>query len=100
MTWNEMRRKLSRAIRKSSLSGQPQRFRRLRAEFLEQRTVLAAVPALVSDINLATDSSSPQELVVMNNTLYFVAVSAAEGSELWRSDGTAGGTSPVTDIVQ
>ena len=52
---------------------------------------------LFVDINGGT-SSEPRELTVAGNTLYFTAVTAAHGRELWASNGTAGGTNLVKDI--
>lgn len=43
-------------------------------------------------------SSSPEELTAVGSTLYFTADDGAVGRELWRSDGTAAGTSLVMDI--
>ncbi|MDA0658164.1 MAG: Ig-like domain-containing protein [Planctomycetota bacterium] len=42
--------------------------------------------------------SLPQELTVVGNQLFFSAISAANGRELWKSDGTADGTVLVKDI--
>ncbi len=38
-------------------------------------------------------------LVTYNNKLYFRAANAANGTELWQSDGTAGGTVLIKDIT-
>ena len=43
-------------------------------------------------------SSSPHELTSLGANLYFVATDVAHGFELWRSDGTPGGTRLVRDI--
>ena len=42
--------------------------------------------------------SFPTELTVFNNMLYFQADDGVNGVELWRSDGTLGGTTMVQDI--
>jgi ELWxxDGT repeat protein len=44
-------------------------------------------------------SSSPHELTSLGADLYFVATDVAHGFELWRSDGTPGGTRLVRDIA-
>ncbi|HIA39329.1 MAG TPA: hypothetical protein EYN88_00330, partial [Candidatus Poseidoniales archaeon] len=54
-------------------------------------------PAMIKDINSGGDSS-PLYLTVVGSTLYFVANDETNGSELWKSDGTASGTVMVKDI--
>ena len=44
------------------------------------------------------NSSAPQELTAFNGQLYFVATNEANGTELWKSDGTKAGTTLVKDI--
>jgi len=44
------------------------------------------------------NSSSPAGLTYVNGTLYFTADDGQSGRELWRSDGTAGGTRRVKDL--
>ncbi len=39
-----------------------------------------------------------ESLTVVNDTLFFAALDATAGMELWRSDGSAGGTSRLKDI--
>jgi ELWxxDGT repeat protein len=41
---------------------------------------------------------NPSEMVAVGSTVYFVAADAAHGEQLWKSDGTPGGTTMVTDI--
>ncbi|MCB2198344.1 T9SS type A sorting domain-containing protein [bacterium] len=53
--------------------------------------------SLVKDIN-SSGSSSPENFIAMNGTLYFEATDGSNGRELWKSDGTSGGTSMVVDI--
>jgi ELWxxDGT repeat protein len=61
---------------------------------------------MVKDINsgsgssLSTPAGQPT-MVAFNNKLYFVATDggADVGNEIWTSDGTSGGTFPVTDIA-
>jgi ELWxxDGT repeat protein len=43
-------------------------------------------------------SSVPEYLTAVGNTLYFSAYDDANGDELWKSDGTSGGTVLVKDI--
>jgi ELWxxDGT repeat protein len=67
---------------------------------------LIAVPgysqlSLVKDINPGTVSNSssyPSNLVNVNGTLFFTATHPVSGTELWKSDGTDGGTVLVKDI--
>jgi ELWxxDGT repeat protein/VCBS repeat-containing protein len=70
---------------------------------------VTAGPSLVRDLNalqttitigtvVTTESSSPSSMTAVGNTLYFVATDGLNGVELWRSDGTDGGTSQVADI--
>jgi ELWxxDGT repeat protein len=63
----------------------------------------AAGTFLVADINRSTPPSStgsyPGSLANVNRTLFFGANDGTHGYELWRSNGTAAGTSLVSDIV-
>ncbi len=59
--------------------------------------------SMVKDIWVGSSSgASPsyiyENLVVIGNTLYFPAITSANGLELWKSDGTNGGTLLVKDI--
>ena len=71
---------------------------RVVAEELERRCLFAV--GLVSDI-YQTDGggSSPSDLVSVNGLLFFSANDGHHGRELWRSDGTAAGTTMVRDII-
>ena len=54
---------------------------------------------LVKDINpLASHNSNPHSMVTMGGVLYFIADDGVHGNELWRSDGTMGGTNMVIDL--
>ena len=66
--------------------------------FLPLSTVGANTPELVKDINVGVDESLPQFLTDVNGTLFFGADNGATGTELWKSDGTDGGTVLVKDI--
>ena len=54
---------------------------------------------LVKDINpVASHNSDPHSMVTMGGVLYFIADDGVHGNELWRSDGTMGGTNMVIDL--
>ena len=55
-------------------------------------------PEEVKDIRPGTDSSEPQDLTMVDGTLYFGANDGSNGYELWKSDGTEAGTVLVKDI--
>ncbi|WGV25312.1 ELWxxDGT repeat protein [Halotia branconii] len=57
-----------------------------------------AQPYLVKDINSGSNSSSLNQLINVNNTLYFVADDGIHGYEVWQSDGTNSGTVLLKDI--
>lgn len=71
-------------------------------------SIMAALPLMVraagecvvqvKDIN-SGGAANPRNLTNVNGTLYFVADSDTEESALWKSDGTADGTSMVRNIV-
>jgi trimeric autotransporter adhesin len=65
----------------------------------------AAGTTMVKDINPGNaedppdpDSSDPTQLTVVGGTVYFVANDGVTGPELWKTDGTAAGTTLVEDI--
>jgi ELWxxDGT repeat protein len=58
---------------------------------LETRTLLAVTPV--------NDDAAPQNLFVAGSAIYFAADDGTHGSELWRSDGTPGGTTLVKDLL-
>lgn len=51
------------------------------------------------DINPGPDSSDPTDLARFGNTVIFAATTAAHGTEVWLSDGTAPGTGELLDLV-
>ncbi len=61
-------------------------------------SVQAGPANLVKDIWPGISGSEPSELTSVNDTLYFYADDGTNGQELWKSDGTAGGTVIVKDI--
>lgn len=65
-------------------------------ETLEDRTLLSA--QLLQDIHVE-GSSNPDQMSVVNGTLFFAADDGLHGVELWKSDGTTAGTSLIKDIA-
>ena len=65
---------------------------------MERRLALAVSPQLVLDINTTTLPSDPSDIVAVGSTAYFLADDGVHGRELWKSDGTAAGTTLVKDI--
>jgi ELWxxDGT repeat protein len=59
----------------------------------------AGAQQLVKDILPGNSHAAPDVLINMNGTLYFNAMDETHGRELWKSDGTAGGTVMVKDIT-
>ncbi len=62
----------------------------------------AAGTSLVMDIDPGAGSSFTSgvfNVTTVNGTLFFMAQDASHGFELWKSDGTAAGTTMVADIV-
>ena len=57
----------------------------------------ATGPYLVRDID-TNGSSNPQQLTALGSTLFFTATGGSKGRELFRSDGTPGGTVRIKDI--
>jgi ELWxxDGT repeat protein len=53
---------------------------------------------LFLDINPGATGSTPEQLTVANNKLFFVADDGVHGKELWVSDGTIAGTQIVIDL--
>ena len=53
---------------------------------------------MVKNINSGNSNSNPERLTKLGSTLIFSATDGSNGAELWKSDGTASGTSMVKDI--
>lgn len=85
----ERRRRQRQALRQRGA-------RALGLESLEARYALASVPILV-DLN-ANGASTPSDFIEVNNVTYFVATNAANGRELWTTDGTTQGTKMLVDV--
>src|SRR4051812_40225926 len=71
---------------------------RLRLEALERREVPAVTPFLVKDINPGSVGSfapAGNETANVNGVVFFTANDGVNGVELWKSDGTASGTTLV-----
>src|SRR5262245_51838587 len=96
-------RRWSETLRTAKRAGPASRARRrrqlLRLEVLEDRVTLSLTPQMVLDINTNTLSANPSQIVPIGSTAYFSADDGVNGRELWKSDGTAAGTSLVKDIA-
>jgi ELWxxDGT repeat protein len=60
---------------------------------------------MVTDLNtmpptfILPSSSGPAYLTALNGKLYFTAADGVHGTQVWKSDGTAAGTTRVTDLT-
>lgn len=63
-------------------------------------TIAENVPALVKDINAQeiVSSSYPASMTRVGQTIFFIAADGIHGRELWKTDGTPGGTVMVKDV--
>ncbi len=67
-------------------------------EVLEDRSLLSIGAELAADLNTTAAGSDPRDFVNVGGMLYFTADDGVHGRELWRSDGTCGGTTIVADV--
>jgi ELWxxDGT repeat protein len=51
------------------------------------------------DIQAGIGSSNPSKFTVIGSTVYFSASRSSDGTQLWKTDGTAGGTSLVSTAI-
>jgi ELWxxDGT repeat protein len=95
-------RRWCNSLRSAKTTGRASRARPprqpLSLEVLEDRVTPSLTPRMVLDINPGTASSAPSEMVAIGSTTYFSANDGVHGYQLWKSDGTAAGTTLVTDI--
>src|SRR5262245_3053887 len=96
-SWSGLRRIASVGIR--AHRNRP-KATRLQIELLEGRAVpaIGLSAALVADIVPGTDSSNPYDLTNLDGTLYFRTDDPVNGMWLWKSDGTATGTTFVKSL--
>ncbi|MCD6020021.1 MAG: hypothetical protein K0S53_3142 [Bacteroidetes bacterium] len=59
----------------------------------------AQTPAMIKDIYPGLTNSNPENLTQVNGIMFFSATDNVNGTELWKSDGTAAGTQLVKDIT-
>ena len=53
---------------------------------------------MIKDINEGNGNSDPDELIRIQDYIYFQALDSIHGSELWKTDGTESGTKLVSDV--
>ncbi|MBL9182814.1 MAG: M36 family metallopeptidase [Verrucomicrobiaceae bacterium] len=61
-------------------------------------TIFPGLPQLMKDVGNQGASSSLTSMTAYGGAVYFATTSAAAGTELWKTDGTAAGTVMVKDI--
>src|SRR5262245_14354567 len=71
---------------------------RLSLQPREDRVTPTQSPQMVLDINATTLSGWPSEMVAIGSTTYFSVDDGVHGRELWKTDGSAAGTTLVKDI--
>lgn len=100
-TWVRSHLRKRIADRRNRASSSRSRRRRLGAaiEALENRHLLTFAIDLFQDINVLGVSSEIDEVVQLGSESFFVADDGVHGSELWKTDGTTGGTVLVKDVL-
>ena len=95
LPWRGLSKSRSASRRKGRVTRRPLYGWLLRLEALEDRFLPSGTPHLLEDINTAHSLDDPTDV---SGTVFFSATSRVRRYELWRSDGTAGGTQIVKDI--
>jgi ELWxxDGT repeat protein len=93
-------RKSIASLFQSALRG-PRRRTTLHCTPLEAREVptVGVIPDVTPSIPQETQTAAALPSTMLNGFAYFIGNDADHGTELWRSDGTAAGTSIVTDLT-
>src|SRR5438445_8640001 len=94
---NRENKKTARLGRRTSRGFHVRPHFRPRLESLEDRTLLSA--SFLKDINLNPASSNPSNLFNINGTLFFSATDNDTLTGLWKSDGTAAGTTLLQEFA-
>lgn len=66
--------------------------------FLDEDGLYKSDGTTIGTIKIKDASSTPEQLINVNSTLFFIGSNNSYGRELWKSDGTALGTGMVKDI--
>ena len=82
-----------RRLSSKSASRRKHRVRPL-VEDIEGRMLLSSLVSIPFNATLP----KPSQPATMNGVMYFAATDSADGTQVWKSDGTAAGTSMVADI--
>ena len=91
-------RKHRRSRKSLQVNSLKARRRRPLIETLEDRRLLAFDFQALGDLNPLPDDSSPSNFTQVGGTTFFTARNHEAGYELWKTDGTPGGTTIVKDI--
>jgi ELWxxDGT repeat protein len=96
--WGRWYHSLRSAKQTRSVARPRPRRQPLGLEILEDRVTPSLTPQMVLDINPGITSSNLSGMVAIGSTTYFSADDGVNGRELWKSVGTAAGTTLVKDI--